>query len=357
MSISSLRRLLTVTHSDPDIRRRGQLLVTIDLILGSFLLAASGLVLLQPGQTSTSLALLSMSALVAVSLALAVQGRLTVAAVLLLTPILVGPLVAVIVRGSLLATLFFLALSVFIASLVLRPWQVLLTGVVALVAVGLAVVGVPPNTVDGGLRPNLLVGPALLVLQVSFFGYMGARANRDALEASRRAEEAADTARRSLEKANAHLEAEVSKRTVELRRTLDELGARAAAQEELLAEVTAQREAIREMSVPVLPVSAGTLVMPLIGALDSRRLHELQAQALASVEQTRARRLILDITGVPVVDTLVARGLFETIQAVRLLGADATLVGIRPEVAQTIVGLGVELEGIRTEATLEQALR
>jgi rsbT co-antagonist protein RsbR len=114
---------------------------------------------------------------------------------------------------------------------------------------------------------------------------------------------------------------------------------------------------MREMSVPVLPVSASTLVIPLIGALDSQRLDELQAQALGSVQARRARRLILDITGVPVVDTLVARGLVETIRAVHLLGADAVLVGIRPEVAQTIVGLGVELKGVRTEATLHAALR
>lgn len=356
MHTFSLRRILTVAHPDPDTRRRGQLLVTIDLILGSFLAAASGLVALQPGQASTSLTLLVMLAIVCVSLLLALRGRVTPAAALLLAPILAGPVASVVIRGSLIVTLFFLALSVFIGSLVLRPWQVLVTGVVALAGLGIAAARVPPNAVDGALRPNLLVGPALLVLQVSFFGYLGARANRDALETSRRAQEEAETARRDLEQANARLETDVAARTAELRKALDELGARAAAQEELLAEVTAQREVIHEMSVPVLPISARTLVMPLVGALDSRRLHELTAQALGAIEQTRARRLILDITGVPMVDTQVARGLVETIQAVGLLGAQAVLVGIRPEVAQTIVGLGVALEGVPTAATLQAAL-
>jgi rsbT co-antagonist protein RsbR len=294
--------------------------------------------------------------IVCVSLYLAVRAHVTPAAVLLLGPILVGPVISVMIRGSLLVTLFFLALSVFIASLVLKPWQVLVTGIAAMVGLGIAIVRVPPNAVDGALRPNLVVGPALMVLMVSLFGYLGARANSAALEASRRSQEEADAAWHSLEQANTTLEADVSARTAELRQALADLGTRAAAQEELFAEVMAQREAIREMSVPVLPVSASTLVMPLIGALDSRRLHELQTQALGSVEQTRARRLILDITGVPVVDTQVARGLVETILAVRLLGADAILVGIRPEVAQTLVGLGVELEGVQTAATLQQAL-
>lgn len=357
MSPQPLGRLLNVEHPDPDVRRRSRLLVTIDLIVAGFLILVSALLLLQPAQRPAIFALLAILALVAGSLLLAGRARVTAAAALLLAPLVAGPVAVVLARGSLAGALFFLGLSVFISSLVLRPGQVLVTGALALGAIGLAALRVPPNPMDGALYPNMLVGPALLVVQVAIFGFLGARASRDALEASARAQDDADQARRGLELANARLEAEVSARTAELRRALADLGERAQAQERLLSEVTAQREVIREMSVPVLPVSAGTLVMPLVGALDSRRLHELQARALAAVEAARARRLILDVTGVPMVDTQVARGIVETIRAVGLLGAEAVLVGIRPEVAQTIVGLGLTLDGVRTAATLEAALR
>lgn len=123
-----------------------------------------------------------------------------------------------------------------------------------------------------------------------------------------------------------------------------------------LTTITAQHDIIREMSVPVLPVSRETLVMPLVGALDSARLAQVQEQALGRLEATRARRLLLDITGVPVVDSQVAQGLISVVQAARLLGAEVSLVGIRPEVAQAIVGLGLNLGSIRTHSDLQSAL-
>lgn len=125
---------------------------------------------------------------------------------------------------------------------------------------------------------------------------------------------------------------------------------------EQLEIIQRQQEAIRELSVPVLPVSRDTLVMPLVGALDSARLLQVQKQALERLAATRARRLLLDITGVPVVDSHVAQGLIRVVQAARLLGAEVTLIGIRPEVAQSIVGLGVNLRDIRTSSNLQNAL-
>lgn len=154
----------------------------------------------------------------------------------------------------------------------------------------------------------------------------------------------------------AGLETQVAERTSELRGALAALEAQAAEQARVNAELAQQREAIRELSVPVLPVAAQTLVMPLIGALDTRRLQELQERALAAVEERRARRLILDVTGVPVVDSQVAQGLIRVVQAAALLGTRAILVGIRPEVAQTLVGLGIDLAGVRTFASLEAVL-
>jgi rsbT co-antagonist protein RsbR len=123
-----------------------------------------------------------------------------------------------------------------------------------------------------------------------------------------------------------------------------------------LALVEQQQAIIREMSVPVLPVRSSTLVMPLVGALDSTRLALMHAQALQAIERSRTRQLILDITGVPVIDTQVALGLTRLVQAARLLGTNVDIVGIRPEVAQTLVGLGVELRAMRTFSNLQAAL-
>jgi anti-anti-sigma regulatory factor/HAMP domain-containing protein len=154
----------------------------------------------------------------------------------------------------------------------------------------------------------------------------------------------------------AELEQRVADRTVDLRRALDEVEARAGVQERLLAENQRQRETIQEMSVPVLPVTDSTLVMPLVGALDTERLRLLQDQALRAIERSRAHTLILDITGVPIVDSQVAQGLIMVVQAARLLGTEVLLVGIRSEVAQTMVGLGLSLSGLRTYNDLQGAL-
>ncbi len=137
---------------------------------------------------------------------------------------------------------------------------------------------------------------------------------------------------------------------------LTEVEARAAAQERLLAENEAQRVTIRELSAPVLPLSRTAILLPLIGALDSDRLRLAQEQVLNALHRSSVRLLVLDITGVLVVDTQVARGLIGLGQAARLLGADVALVGIRAEVAQTIVQLNLDLHGLQTFRDLEMLL-
>jgi rsbT co-antagonist protein RsbR len=117
-----------------------------------------------------------------------------------------------------------------------------------------------------------------------------------------------------------------------------------------------QQEVIREMSVPILPVTTSSLLMPLVGALDTARLQLVQEQALTAIERSRARHLILDVTGVPIVDTQVAQGLVQIVRAARLLGAAVVLVGIRPEVAQAVVGLGVTLDGVATHQSLREGM-
>ena len=152
------------------------------------------------------------------------------------------------------------------------------------------------------------------------------------------------------------LEERVAERTNALHTALADLETRTAVQTELLAALEQERATARELSVPVISISATTLIIPLIGALDTERLHQLQTQALGALEPLAAHTLILDITGVPVVDTQVAQGLLQVVSAARLLGAGVMLVGIRPEVAQALVGLGVDMRAIRTFSDLQSAL-
>lgn len=129
--------------------------------------------------------------------------------------------------------------------------------------------------------------------------------------------------------------------------------ARARQQEEL---IRAQSLAIAELSTPLIPITESILVMPLIGVVDSMRAKQVMESLLQGLASSRGQVVILDITGVPVVDTQVASTILRAAQAVRLLGAEMVITGIRPEVAQTLVSIGVELAGITTRGTLQSAI-
>ncbi len=116
-----------------------------------------------------------------------------------------------------------------------------------------------------------------------------------------------------------------------------------------------QQQAMLELSTPVVTLWRGILALPLIGTLDSERTQVVMESLLTRIVQTGASIAILDITGVPTVDTLVAQHLLKTVGAARLMGADCIISGIRPQIAQTIVHLGVDLNAVVTKATLADA--
>jgi len=115
-----------------------------------------------------------------------------------------------------------------------------------------------------------------------------------------------------------------------------------------------QREML-ELSTPVVQLWQGVLGLPLIGTLDSARTQVVMENLLRSIVETGATIAVIDITGVPTVDTLVAQHLLKTVAAARLMGADCIISGIRPQIAQTIVHLGVDLTAVTTKATLADA--
>jgi rsbT co-antagonist protein RsbR len=141
-------------------------------------------------------------------------------------------------------------------------------------------------------------------------------------------------------------------------RLMDDLGLHTfetyvAAREQIIAD---QAEAMLELSTPVIRLWEGIIAVPLVGTLDSARTQLVMEKLLETLVATGADHAVLDITGVPTVDTEVAQHLLKTVSAARLLGAECIVSGIRPQVAHTIVSLGIEFGDIATKATLADAL-
>ena len=120
--------------------------------------------------------------------------------------------------------------------------------------------------------------------------------------------------------------------------------------------ITRQQEELLELSTPVIKLWEGVLAVPMIGTLDSSRTQMVMEALLQKIVETESELAIIDITGVPTVDTLVAQHLIKTVTAIRLMGADCIISGVRPQIAQTIVHLGVDLQGVTTKASLAAAL-
>ena len=117
-----------------------------------------------------------------------------------------------------------------------------------------------------------------------------------------------------------------------------------------------QQEAIRELSTPVLLLRPGLLLLPIIGLIDTQRARQLTEQLLRSVRANRAQVVVIDVTGVPSVDTKVANHLVQTVEAARLMGAMSIVSGIAPDIAQTMVRLGIDLRRIRTVGDLQSGI-
>lgn len=127
--------------------------------------------------------------------------------------------------------------------------------------------------------------------------------------------------------------------------------------EQAKVQMEQQAHAIQSLSIPVVQLWKDILMVPLIGHIDALRANLLMERVLASIASRSARVVLIDITGVVSVDTMVVSYLIQTVQAVRLLGAQAMVVGISPEIAQTIVTLGIDLRDIETSANMQQGLQ
>ena len=349
-------KLFTISATTKDLQRRGQVIITIALLFVGLIILTLPLALTRinplPSLAASGIGLLT--ALTAS--ALARTGHITLASWSLVVFAIIAILLPVLIRRETGLILLYLLIPLVVAGVVLRPWEIWIVLAATLMIVGLGwIISVPEARANENTL-SLLVTSVTLITTVGLISFLGAIISSSAFAASAQARQEAEASAKQLAQLNTSLEDQVAEQTAELRSALADVKIRMGEKQSLLDEVATQREQIREMSMPVLPVDKHTLVLPLVGALDSQRLLQLQDQALAAIELTGARTLLLDVTGVHVIDSQVAQGLIRTVQAVRLLGAEPVLIGVRPEVAQTLVALGIDLTGLRTASDLQGAL-
>lgn len=120
--------------------------------------------------------------------------------------------------------------------------------------------------------------------------------------------------------------------------------------------IEAQQTALRELSTPLIPLNDTTIIMPLVGSLDSQRMQQVMEVLLEGIGAYQVDTAIIDITGIQMVDTQVANALIRTAQAVKLLGAQVVLTGISSTMAQTLIHLGTDLSGIITRSSLQSGI-
>ncbi len=348
--------LLTINSPDEDLQRRGRNVAILALGMIAFCLLFEPLLLLSPTPAVIFVIIAVAVVIYTGVLALARRGHVTLSAIVFILTISLALFSSITSAQSLAVVPFYLVLPLLIAGLTIRPWQIWV--VLACIVVGLftTILALPNNPLNGIDAVANIYESVLLLGIVALMSFLAAKSTSGALAIAQEARRQAEAAAHTLSRVNLDLEATVAERTAALQTALQDIQARADSQAHLLDEVQQQRIQLRELSVPVIPISESTLIMPLIGALDGMRLQQIQDQALRALEHTSARYLVLDITGVPVVDSQVAQGLLSVVQAARLLGAQVLLVGIRPEVAQAIVGLGLDLRDVYTTSDLQSAL-
>jgi rsbT co-antagonist protein RsbR len=129
-----------------------------------------------------------------------------------------------------------------------------------------------------------------------------------------------------------------------------------AGSDEIASLVAQQRQTIRELTTPVIQIWPGVLALPIVGSLDTARTQDMNEALLQRIVDTESEIVILDITGVLVIDTAVAKHLLETVSAARLLGAEVMIVGLSTRTALTMVHLGLDLSGVTTRTTMAKGL-
>jgi anti-anti-sigma regulatory factor len=293
-----------------------------------------------------------------ICLALLRRGQFMHAVTLAIIALLISITILLIPRGlnSSWLILFVSAYPITLAGLLAgRRVLWLTTGLTIISFCSIGFLGQAAPALVGYDAPGALLTVQTVVAAILVIGFLGlafdrfGSALRDALSISLQREH-------ELEQVRESQEVIISERTAALQHALQDVEQREAHLTQTLSELRTSQQEVQELSAPVIPVLQGVLVAPLVGTLDSARATMLTGNLLTAVAQQHTRYVIFDITGVPIVDTHVAQVLIKTTSALRLLGAEVLLVGIRPEVAQTMIALNIDLGAVVTYADLREAI-
>lgn len=348
--------LLHIDTTDPDIQRRGKILVSLSTgVVVVLLTVGLTLTLIQP--TIGRLINLTLATLVfVVSFILGKKGLVTIGGYLLITLTTIGALSGEILNPTSPFNMFYLVPAILLASILLKPYQIwIVLGICLASMFGISQL-IPPEIRSGGHLNPALAHLTVLLFVSAFIAFIGAQSLASALAEANETRRRAEAANQQLAELNNALEQRVAERTAALQRLSEEQQATLTRLEESIAAQHNLQQTIASLSVPVIPVRDDSIVIPLVGAVTTELLAHFNNTALESIGRYGARMLIIDLTGIALLDTQAAATIVQTATAARLLGTETTLVGIRPEVAQTLVSLGASFTGIRTAATLQAAL-
>lgn len=345
----ALHRLLAVATSDEETGRRGTL--TIIISIGMTALAAALLLSnsLRGGEAFVSLLLITCMAVYIGTAVMARYGMVQTAGYILAGFTELGILAQLLLSPS-PTTIAFLIIPLLITSMVLPSTRVWMIYGVSMAGIGAALLRNENYPISDYFSPILLYS------MVALLAYLSAQSVGKALQIAYLARKEAEAASKALQQANAGLEVRVGERTASLHEALEAQRMLTDDLQQSLAAQQTMNELINQLAAPIIPVRSDTLVVPLIGHITHQRAQVLLETILHEVERNRTRTVILDLTGVAIVDTMVAQIVTQVATANVLMGARTTLVGVRPEVAQTLVSLGSDLGQFQAAATLQEAL-
>lgn len=357
MNTSWWNWLLTVPHPDPERQRRGQNLIIIGLVLIMMSVLSMPLVFIQPDPLPQFIANLIGLTLLTVIIGITRLGWIDQAASALIALLVISFAVIPFGTSQIGLVPVFAVVAVVTAAVVGQVHHVgfaVTTGMIGMAGQWVGLSNLPQVAPSAG---EVVIVGMLLTVVCGVIGGIGTLSTQRAIKLAMAAQAQAEMLSQQLVQANQSLEQRVAERTVALQTALAESERRQAALMAALDENERQRREIQSLSVPILMVRDDMLVMPLIGALDGERLALVQQRALYAIEQQRTRFLLVDITGVPFIDQTAANGLINLARSVRLLGARLVLIGVSPDVAQTVVGLGMVLPDVGIARDLRDAIR
>jgi rsbT co-antagonist protein RsbR len=347
--------IFTTQAADDETQRRAHNVIII--ALGMILLAAVLMPLtfiqaeFQAGRIAMVVGITTFTA----AILAARSGRVLLGSMMLVT-ITTLATASAIPAVDVITTPFYLTLAVMIAGATLRPIQIWIALIGILMALWIGILLPPARLLSTDIGKTAAIGSSFLLMMTALLTFLSSRSTERAIKSAFDARQNAQLAAAETAQANADLEQRVAERTQALSDAYQRERDQSA---ELRASMELQQtlsQTILDLAMPVIPLDEHMLIVPLIGNIDSIRAAQLLTTVLEQVQRRHARGLILDVTGISVIDTAVAQTLLQVADANRLLGTRTVLVGIRPEVAQTLVTLGVDLQNLLTAASLHEGL-